>query len=356
MLPWLCALALAASASRAQEAAPAPGFPGASLQARVETYARSQQAVWKADLPHYALVFPIQSGDLDAYMAQVLLRFDGREVVLGSADAVEAHAGGLLAFLLASWRPHSRAPVLGDRFWFASNRSLIALSQIYQAHERQIFLPVPGRATDAIDGKLPETPQLARMQLRYRAPTGNVVSLESDAYSFLRLLAEREEDLSRTWVDRLGQTLSADLLLSQAWEHYVARHGADDELADHSNLHLVEVLLAYTRRRTASGAPGAQPLDPNAIKRRFLAVELRRTDFSRDDWNLRIGHYLESLGHLLEDARVEWSADEKRQVKDWLRRLDRASDRALAGVEVAHFAKGLRAIMAQRAKLADPAS
>ena len=82
-LAWLCAFALAASAARAQEAAPAAGFPGAALQARVESYARSQQAAWKADLPHYALVFPIAAGDLDAYMAQVLLRFDGRDVVLG---------------------------------------------------------------------------------------------------------------------------------------------------------------------------------------------------------------------------------------------------------------------------------
>jgi hypothetical protein len=355
MLAWLCALALAASAARAQEAAPELGFPGMALQARVERYARSQQAAWKADLPHYALVFPIDSGDLDAYMAQVLLRFDGRDVVLGSAEAVEAHAGGLLAFLLANWRPNSRAPALTDRFWFASNRSRVALSQIYQAHEHQIFLPVPARTTDAIDGKLPQTPQLARMQLRYRAPAGGVVSQETDAYSFLRLLAEREADLSRTWVNHLGQTLSADRLLSQAWEHYVARREPDDELADHSKLHLVEVLLAFSRRRAASGTPGAQPLDPNQIKRRFLAVELRRTDFSRDDWELRVGHYLESLGHLLDEPRVEWLADEKRQVRNWLRRLDRSSDHDLAGVEVAHFVKGLRAIAAQQAKLADPA-
>ena len=190
------------------------------------------------------------------------------------------------------------------------------------------------------------------MQLRYRAPTGGVISQESDAYSFLRLLAEREGDLSRSWVNRLGQTLSADLLLSQAWQRYVARSETDDELAEHSNLHLVEVLLAYSRRRAPSGAPA---LDPNEIKRRFLAVELRRTDFSRDDWNLRVGHYLESLGDLLEDARVAWSAEEKRQLRDWLRRLDRASEHALAGEEVAHFVKGLRAIAAQQAKLSDPA-
>ena len=107
----------------------------------------------------------------------------------------------------------SRAAALSDRFWFANNRSRIALAQIYQSLERQIFLPVPGRATDAIGGRLPETPQLARVQLRYRSPTGGVLSQESDAYSFLRLLAEREPDLSRTWVNRLGQTLSAELLL-----------------------------------------------------------------------------------------------------------------------------------------------
>jgi len=352
VLAWLCAVVLAASAARAHETAPAQGVPGASLQARAESYAISQQAAWRADLPHYALVFPIAAGDFDAYTAQLLLRFDGRDVVLGSAEGVEAHAGGLLAFLLANWRPDSRAAALTDRFWFASNHSRVALAQLYQSLERQIFLPVPGRTTDAIDGRLPETPQLARVQLRYRAPTGGVVSQPSDAYSFLRLLAERESDLSRSWTNRLGQPLSAELLLSQAWAYYGERREPADELADHSNLHLVEVLLAFSRRRPTSGA---QALDPNQLKRRFLAVELPRTDVSRDVWILRVGHALESLGWLLEDARVAWSADERRQVNDWLRRLDRASEPALAGVEVAHFVKGLRMIAAQRAKLAAPA-
>jgi len=349
---WLCLLPVAAAPTRAQEAAEI-GFPGSALGARVETYVRSQQAAWKADLPHYAMVFPIEPEEFDAYMAQVLLRFDGRDVVLGSADGVESHGGGLLAFLLGHWRPDSRLPVLTDRFWFERNRSRLELAQIYQAHRRQIFLPVPGRQPDEIDGELPKTPQLARMQFRQRAPTGGVVSAEADSYSFLRLLVEREEDLSSTWVNRLGQTLSVDLLLSQAWDHYVAKSSTDDELADHSKLHLVEVLLAFSRRHASSARPDARLLDPNEIKRRFLAVELRRTDFEGHEWVLRVGHYLESLGHLLDDPRVEWRADEKRQVMDWLRRLDAAVDRELAGVEVTHFWKGLHSIQEQRAKLAD---
>jgi len=351
---WLCALPLAAAPARAQQA-PENDFPGMQLRARVEAHVHRQKGVLKADLAHYALVFPIEPEDFATYMQQVLLRFDGSDVVLGGAEGVESHGGGLLAFLFDHWRPSSRAAVLTDRFWFEANRSRLELAQIYRSHQHQIFLPVPGRKPDAIDGMLPETPQLARMQLRSRAPTGGVASVEADAYSFLRLLAEREEDLSRTWVNRLGQTLSADLLLSQAWDRYLAKSNPDDELADHSNLHLVEVLLAFSRRRASSAMPDTDRRDANEIKRRFLAVELRRTDFAADSWSLRVGHHLESLGRLLDDPRVAWSPDEKRQVKDWLRSLDKAADRDLDGAEVAHFLKGLRLIEQHRAKLEDSA-
>ena len=354
LLLWLCALPLAAAPARAQQA-PEVGFPGMQLRTRVEAHVQRQKEVLKADLAHYSLVFPIEPDAFDAYMQRVLLRFDGRDVVLGGAEGVESHGGGLLAFLFDHWRPNTRAAVLTDRFWFEANRSRLELAQIYRSHQHQIFLPVPGRNADAIDGMLPETPQLARMQLRSRAPTGGVASVEADAYSFLRLLAEREEDLSRTWVNRLGQTLSADLLLSQAWDRYLAKSNPDDELADHSNLHLVEVLLAFSRRRASSAMPDTDRRDANEIKRRFLAVELRRTAFASDSWSLHVGHHLESLGRLLDDPRVAWSPDEKRQVKDWLRSLDKAADRDLDGAEVAHFLKGLRSIEQHRAKLEDSA-
>jgi hypothetical protein len=352
ILLWLWLCALPAAPTPAQQA-PEAGFPGMQLRARVEAHVQRQKEALKADLTHYSLIFPIEPEDFDAYMKQVLLRFDGRDAVLGSADGVESHGGGLLAFILEHWRPASRAALLTDRFWFERNRSRLELVQIYQAHRRQIFLPVPGREPDAIDGKLPEAPQLARMQFRYRAPTGGVASAEVDSYPFLRLLVEREEDLSRPWVNRLGQTLSADLLLGQAWDHYVAKSSPDDELADHSNLHLVEVLLGFSRRRASSATPDTDRRDANEIKRRFLAVELRRTDFPADTWSLRVGHHLESLGRLLDDSRVAWGTDEKRQVVDWLRSLDEAVDRDLDGAEVAHFLKGLRSIEQHRAKLED---
>ena len=351
---WLCALPLAVAPARAQQATESD-FPGMQLRARVEAHVERQKAVLQADLAHYSLVFPIEPADFDTYMRQVLLRFDGRDVVLGNAEGVESHGGGLLAFLCDHWRPASRAAVLTDRFWFEANRSRLALARIYRSHQHQIFLPVPGRQNDAIDGMLPQTPQLARMQLRSRAPAGGVTSVDVDSYSFLRLLAEREEDFARTWVNRLGQTLSADLLLSQAWDHYLANRNMDDELTDHSNLHLVEVLLAFSRRRASSAASDADRRDVNDIKRRFLAVELGRTDFAGDTWSLRVGHHLESLGRLLDDPRVTWSPDEQHRVRGWLRSLDAAADRDLDGAEVAHFLKGLRSIEQHRAKLEDAA-
>ena len=351
---WPCALPLAVAAALAG-AARAGDLPGDPLRARVEAHLQREREALKADLPHYALVSPIQPEELDAYMRQVWLRFDARDVALGGAEGVESHGGGLLAFLFDHWRPASRAPALEDRFWFEANRTRLPLARIHRAHEHQIFLPVPGRTAETIDGRLPGSPQLARMQLRFRAPTGGIRSVEVDAYSFLRLLAEREPDLSRSWVNRLGQTLSADLLLGQAWDHYRAPRSPEDELTDHSNLHLVEVLLAFSRRETSASSPERRPPEPNEIKRRFLAAELQGNPPKDESWTLRVGHQLESLGRLLDDPRVAWSADEKRQVKDWLRSLDEARDGRLDGVEVAHFLKGLRSIEQHRARLEDRA-
>jgi hypothetical protein len=170
---------------------------------------------------------------------------------------------------------------------------------------------------------------------------------ESDAYKFLGLLVAHQEDPAATWTNHLHQTLSVDLLLRNTRDYYLTNRTTAGELADHSNLHLVEVLLAWDRRR-------GEPHGADAIKRRFLEVELARTRFEGEDGSEALAHYVQSLGRLVADPRVSWQPDEKRRVKGWLRKLEREhfQDLEAARLEhLAHLLKGLRLIGENEARL-----
>jgi hypothetical protein len=171
--------------------------------------------------------------------------------------------------------------------------------------------------------------------MRFRVP--GAASGEVDAYHFLALLTANERDLSATWSNHLGQRLSAGLLLDHVRDFYLSSSDTPAEPADHSNLHLVEVLLNASRRRDQ---------DPDAIKRHFLAVELRRDVFEPAHEMLLLGHYAESLGLLLADPRTRWSAAERSQVRAWLRRLDTrfAALEAVESRHLSHLLRGLRLV------------
>jgi hypothetical protein len=341
--PWLAALLLASLApAPAGAGAPEPAeSPALALMARVESRLALERPSLVADLSHYGLVFPVAQAELLAYMRQIRVLGDGQELALGTAYGFESHGGGLLALLLDHWRPEGRPAALGDRFAFEANRASVALAAIYASHRAQIFLPVPGRARDEIRAELPDSPQLARM--RFRLPGSAPV--EADAYHFLELLAVHEVDLARAWTNSLGQRLSAELLLEHARRHYLSSGDTAAEPEDHSNLHLVEVLLAASRRRGR---------DPEEIQQRFLRVELMRREFSADDAELLLGHYVESLGRLLAEPRVRWSAAEAAQARDWLGWLERTHFEDLAAVaprHLTHLLLGLRLVREHRARL-----
>jgi hypothetical protein len=175
--------------------------------------------------------------------------------------------------------------------------------------------------------------------MRSRFRTGSEPG-ESDAYELLGLLVVREPDPSATWRNHLGQQLSLELLLRNTRDYYLTNRHAAGELADHSHLHLVEILLAWERRRN-----GAR--DADAIKRRFLEVELEREEFAGDDGNEALAHYVESLGLLIADPDVSWRPDEKRRVTGWLQGLERDRFDDLEPVRLQHLThllKGLRLI------------
>jgi hypothetical protein len=307
------------------------------LRTRLENHLDGRKEALKEGLAHYGSIFEVEPEDLQDLMKQVWFHRDGTELALGSAYGPETHGGGLLSLLLEHWRPDSRASRLDDEFWFDANRKGVRLEEIYRGHQRQIFLPVPGTVSGEIQGELPDSPQLPRMRSRYwtRSEAG-----ETDAYQFLALLTAREADPSATWSNGVHQELSLDLLMENTRDYYLGNRDTAGELADHSHLHLVEVLLAYGRRRDGA-------VDADAIKRRFLEIELARDGLRGDDGNEVLGHYVESLGVLVADPRVSWTSDEKQQVKRWLRRLERDRFHDLEPIrlqDLTHLLKGLRMI------------
>jgi hypothetical protein len=238
-------------------------FPGMQLRARLETHLRNERRVLQETLEHYALIFDdVSQEDLKAYLRPVQFFWLGDSFVLGTQQGFEPHGGGLLRLIWTWWRPDSRAAQPGDRFWFEPNRAGLELGRIYRGHQRQIFLPVPGKAPDEIRGEIPQAGQLPRM--RFAGPSWPMSPVEVDSYHFLGLLMDRQRDYRETWTNQLGQQLSTDLLLRNAGDFYLASPVADLEPDDHSALHLVEILLEFHRRREQGGAAPARRLDPNA--------------------------------------------------------------------------------------------
>jgi hypothetical protein len=326
--------------------------PGERLSERAEGHISGYEAALRRQsLEHYALIGPVDPADLLRWIAPISPYPDGDGFVLAVGTTPELHGGALLDFLFRHWRPEGRAARPEDRFPFPHES--VALGTIYAGHRRQIFLPVPGRPAEAIRGALPDPPALARML--FFAETESVQVVERDAYSFLRLLVAREDDFAASWKNEVGQELSVDLLLQHAWRHYLQERSAESERADHSNLHLVEVLLAY-HHRGAEGPGSSRGLDPNAIKRRYMTRELARPDSETDDEGL--AHYAESLGWLLADPHVTWNADERAQVNAWLEQLEKERFADLAafeeGAELTHLVKGLRLLRTHRSRLGAP--
>lgn len=318
-------------------------FPGARLEIQVEAHLDGDRASLKQNFGHYALVFPVEQSDLVAFMRQIRVFGRPGDLVLGTEYGVESHGGGVLALLFDLWRPENRAAKLDDRFRFEQNDASIPLAALYASLLNQVFQPVPGRTAAQIDGALPDTPQLARV--RMHLPGGGAT--ETDAYHALGLLAVHEPDLEAVHTNALGQRLSAALLLDHARRYYLASRDAPAQPKDHSNLHLVEVLLAASRRTGR---------DPEEIQRHFLAVELQRRDFDPKDATELIGHHAESLGRLVADPRVRWSEAEREQARAWLEWLEETwfRDHDLRREEpegLTHLLFGLRLIRENRSRL-----
>jgi hypothetical protein len=324
----------------------ADAFPGMALRERVEVHLLAQRARLAPYPAHEGLVFEIPQKRLLAFLGLLRAYPDGRDYVLGTDYAPESHGGGVLALILDYWRPAGRTARLDDRFHFEGSPRDVALADIYAGHQRQLFLPVPGHPVEDIDGALSDEPQLPRMRFRHPTSAGPV---ETDAYKFLGVLIGHQPDLADPWSNHAGQRLSVDLLMRNVRDVYLHDLSTTHELADHTNLHRVELLLAYHAR-------GGEAVDPNAIKERFLANELARTRFEEEATEV-VGHYVQSLGRLVADGSVTWTTEEKRRVRAWLASLDGERYANLQAVPIQHLTHllvGLRDISRNREKLQEP--
>jgi hypothetical protein len=323
---------LAACAGAGCGGAPEP-VPGLALAARLEAYVAREAARWEDDAHHRGLLAPLPPEALDAFLSQIMFFSDRHGVVLGTAYRVEPHGGGVLRLLDTHWRPGGRRPGPADRVRFEQNGRSLAFGDLVEGYRRRLLPPAAGAA-------------LPRMRFEQPTQNGGMEVVETDAWAFLALLVARDEDLARTFANVAGHETSADRLLRQAWHHYIAARDPEQELRDHGSLHRVELLLAYARRRPE--------LDPSAIQRRFLGIELARRDSEEADASLRLGHHAESLGWLLAEPRIAWDAGARRAARDWLQWLEVNRFRALEAEEVcplSHLLAGLRRVREHRAAL-----
>jgi hypothetical protein len=331
----LALLLLEGSPIRAQP--PTEAIAAQELTRRVEAWLARPQT--RLDLGHAALIRPVDPDTLDAFVAQVrVFGRNEREFVLGTDYGPELHGGATLALLWDHWRPEGRRPVAEDRIFFPRSGVTLALGDLQAAHRHHVYLP-------AAEGKnpaaLPRSPALARMQL----PRPGGRSVDVDAWAFLRMAAFHEPDLSRSWTNARGQRLSAETLLDHARRVHRTAVDVPGEPEDHGRLHLVEILLADARRRQR---------DPHEIQQRFVRVELARREFDPDDEALLLGHHAESLGRLLAEPRVSWSADDRARARRWLAWLVASRFRDLAKVEpssLAHLLLGLRLVREHAGRL-----
>jgi hypothetical protein len=322
----LTLVALFASLACAPDA-PRDDFPGMHLLARVEArLEREKPALRETLLDHYGLLFPVEPGELHTFMRHTRFHGDGPDLSLGTAFGPESHGGGLLRMLFDFWRPEGRAPRLDDRYRFESNGAELELGHLYRAHQQQLFLPDSG---------------LPRVRFRFGLAGGPVRDVELDAYKLLSLLIELEPDPARTWTNRTGHALSVERLIARVREHYLASAAPSSDPPDHSNLHLVELLVAFGRE-----------LGP--IRQRFVTVDLAQEALEPKDASFLLSHTAESLGHLLEAPGPAFREPDAERVTRWLTELERTRflDVEAEDVEsLCHLARGLRAVRAHQAKL-----
>ena len=306
--------------------APRDDFPGMRLLARVEArLEREKPALRETLLDHYGLLFPVEPQELDAFMRHVRVHGEGADLALGTEFGPESHGGGLLRMLFDLWRPGGRAPRLDDRYRF-TGRGELALDRLYRAYQQQLVLPGAG---------------LPRVRFRFALPGGPPRDVELDAYKLVSLLIELEPDPAKAWANRSGGTLDVERLMARVRAHYLASAAPSSDPADHSELHLVELLVAFGRE-----------LEP--IRAHFLGSELAQEVFEPNDASFLLSHTAESLGRLLEAPGLDWSDADARRVTGWLAALERARFRDVEREELeslCHLARGLRAVRVHQAKL-----
>lgn len=307
----------------------AADLPGMALLARVEARLERERRALLPSLAHYGLVFPVSQPELHRFMAQIRTHGGGADLSLGTLARPESHGGGLLRLLFDHWRPGGRPARLDDAYPFAADQPAVALRRFYDAGRQQLHLPDSRSGSTA----------LPRMTYRFAGPFAQDRVVDRDAYAFLDLLIALESDPSRTWTNRLGQRLSLETLVQSIRAAYMSRPALRSEPADHSLLHLAELLVAYEEATGSGGLP--------AVRRRFVDSELGADDPDPGFATELLGHRAETLGRLLAADELVWRGRDRRSVRDWLAVLETSGFGDVEEVplqHLAHLAAGLRSV------------
>lgn len=344
-MPGLIALGLASGCSLGHTTLP---VPGAELRERIEVRLARQQTELSRSLGHYARVYDVQPKEVTRFLLDVYPRSEGEDLIMGGLGGIELHGGGVLEIMATLWQPGGRPARLSDTYSFAARPGGILLRDIYDSLRRQLFLPVPNLSPEQIDGTLPSAPALARLRVQHRE-NGRLQTTELDAFNSLLLLLRFEHDIDAQWTNALGQNLTTRTLMEATWDHALLPRTAQEEFSDHSNVHLVEVLLGYHRR-----LPPQERRDLNELKLRLLEIEFTRRDYGPMEPSEAWGHTVEALGLLLAEPDLHWSEIEKADVRHWLSDLELNRMAQIDEVplpHLAHFWRGLTLIQAHAARL-----
>ena len=319
------------------------------LKANLENVLNERQSELATDLGHFGLVFQPTQEMLRASLQQVEAREHRGGFVLtrgpyfstANYPARESHGGTLLNELLGFWQPNGRKALLQDRYAFANGPRV--LDTIYLAHKKQLFIP------PIENGAAPSFPV---MLLPFASEEGRTVVEPADSYQVLLLVIDNTAggQFGDEWMNLVNQPLSVDRLVEQVRTAYLEDRQPGRLPGDHTSYHALEILVRHAQKSPAM--PSIQ-----AIKRRFLEVELSETELLKNDAvrDALLSHYIQALGYLLSYERLALSAQEKMQITRWLDGLAGYFPERLAQVanvhELAHALHGLRLIQQHAGKL-----
>lgn len=168
----------------------------------------------------------------------------------------------------------------------------------------------------------------------------------ADSYKLLLFMAKKVPvaEWGKSWTNLQGQSLTIHQVMQRAAAAYAAWDGdTGSNRMDHSYYHLPDVLTTYYEKAGK---------DPTPVKDQFMARELatalgKLQSETAPTWAIGlsdVGHFTETLGVLAQSKKVQWTDQDRAQIKAWItgvRKYLRAIPQSEIDQEFSHVTKGL---------------